>query len=1020
MGATLAALYECSTSQTTVATWLHDNVVNAVPGTLTATKAAQILHYFLSFAKAKHTVCGDNCVVVNDFSYPNCTNAFVAACTALTTLPVSSGLCDILTNLTMLGETLLASCACQSLAPAIVQAVLQGYFDAYICAAAVGLFACCSGCGGATILGNQLAAQVSIGQEAHLIAFVNCIQGASYQLDFGEVIRSLLINLILDGKQAIACDVIKHILANEPNATCLLKEVMLSSLELYNNTFEPLASCMYAATTNTSVDQAIACALRDANAASGGTAACYPACTQAVICTTITGYSGDVALKAAIEALCALSYQYQDHVVQTFAIAFDSLGYPQAEREIARLFDASSCSSLLCDILVLMTDQFRNYTVLLDELVSCQSVFETALKCWLDAVVRSSASVTRKADVICSAFQVVQGTLPGCAYADQLYQVALHQVASTLLALLPTDNLFQFLAELANRDIASTCTFPCDVIACIAVHYLTQVYPDTSSTNSILSFLADCGCVGATFLGKQLAFEFTDVAHLLAALDAIDNSSYQLNVGEVVRSLLINLVLDGKSTLACSVVTYILATHPNADCLLSAVMLNALELDNGTFGPLANCLYAATPGDIPRSARIVSCALRDSNAVSDGYALCQLTCGNVICRSPGNQQLLTRSFSPEEAALFTALEDLCGLSYTFHLHVVYTFALTLQALGYPEVELALVRLMAQTSCNDLLCEVFLLMRQLAFELQGVFTALADFPSVFAQSVSCWLNTLCNEYLCEADFVAADYMTTVLRALMEHPAYTQVYQALCPQLNSCVSSALNRFLHNNYEFTPFINLCSASNTCFCRILQTALRSGKKDLATRLYLNATLSQQLCICELNPVVAAPLVIAAIEQQNDAALPGCLCNGNLTALLTEVFLQATNQTTVSLLTQKFAHISCCNLIPDMLTQLVKRSVLPATLCTMLEVLVNNYCCPGIVCPWFVQILQDPLLGKDSASLLLARLIALDCPDIGNMILSQLCCACSDVDMTDVIVETMLKLKSIFLQSSFPTLNCL
>lgn len=219
---------------------------------------------------------------------------------------------------------------------------------------------------------------------------------------------------------------------------------------------------------------------------------------------------------------------------------------------------------------------------------------------------------------------------------------------------------------------------------------------------------------------------------------------------------------------------------------------------------------------------------------------------------------------------------------------------------------------------------------------------------------------------------------------------------------------------------------SASVCFCNIFNSACARGSIALATQLYVNATDLNRTCICNADPLCVAQVLINAAASLVEPArlLPELCCTlfvDETVNLLTVLFSTTTDQNLIARLTREVADQGCCDVLAQTLTALVRTSSNNVTtFCTILDNL-EPYCtfC-DVVANWFMQMLTSPTIGQDSASTLLAGLLANSYCVAGQNVLACLCCsfteATNGVDAAPLIADAMVKLQSLY--NTTTTLN--
>lgn len=229
-----------------------------------------------------------------------------------------------------------------------------------------------------------------------------------------------------------------------------------------------------------------------------------------------------------------------------------------------------------------------------------------------------------------------------------------------------------------------------------------------------------------------------------------------------------------------------------------------------------------------------------------------------------------------------------------------------------------------------------------------------------------------------------------------------------------SAYLSTWLLN--QLLPDLESVSPSS-CFCSVFNTLCAKGLYSIAAELYLHANTANRSCICTIDPVCAANVLTeVASKISYGPLLPDLCCYAfadNVAKILTILFSTTNDQTLVARLTNEVAAQGCCKVLARVLTSLTKAGPNQlSTMCTVLNNLEPN--CPfcDIVADWFTQLLQDPLVGQQGASTLLAALLADSYCAPANAVLNCLCCSFTDItgiDTAQLIADALVQLQAVY-----------
>lgn len=226
---------------------------------------------------------------------------------------------------------------------------------------------------------------------------------------------------------------------------------------------------------------------------------------------------------------------------------------------------------------------------------------------------------------------------------------------------------------------------------------------------------------------------------------------------------------------------------------------------------------------------------------------------------------------------------------------------------------------------------------------------------------------------------------------------------------------------------FIQTNALALGCFCNILKEACEQNYPTVASYLYATATTAQRSCLCndDFDVDCAANIVITTASSSAGPVLPHCSCNEQLTKIVTTALLSSSDPMVMQTLITELAQQSCCDLLVNVLMNLAQQRASSKTFSTVLAIALNSTCNQDIICPLFTNLLRSPLLGLKKTGVLLARLLADDDPAVatlGNIIITTLCCTCSDntstIDFSFLITKTLITLSTLF-NKPLPRLTC-
>ncbi len=223
--------------------------------------------------------------------------------------------------------------------------------------------------------------------------------------------------------------------------------------------------------------------------------------------------------------------------------------------------------------------------------------------------------------------------------------------------------------------------------------------------------------------------------------------------------------------------------------------------------------------------------------------------------------------------------------------------------------------------------------------------------------------------------------------------------------------------------------AVDNSCFCNVM-SALCCNRNSLSTaaQLYVQASALQRQCLC--NPKIipapcAATILIAALKKTYGPVLPDCGCEDRLVAIVAQAITLAESDDDILRLMNEVAGISDCCMLPQVLVALAKSCATSGDLCHFITLALDVYnpnC--NLVCEFFAMLVKEGCIGLDGAGTILAGLLstATYCA-VGDVVLSDLCCACTDgyagIDFSHLIADAFTKLNTIF-KSPLPNLTCL